>query len=210
MKVKICGLTNLEDALAAVEYGADAVGFIFAPESPRFVSDDVVGEIVSKLPPFVTTVGVFASGGEKDFQHAINACGIDLIQLHGSFPPETLRAFSERAIQVIRIQDARSLDEAVSAPVRVILLDTYRKGVLGGGGVPFDWEIAIQAKRLGKIILAGGLTPDNVREAIEKVRPYGVDVSSGVEMGPGRKDHKKLKRFIEAAKGGRGIHASSE
>ncbi|MFQ5780936.1 MAG: N-(5'-phosphoribosyl)anthranilate isomerase, partial [Nitrospiria bacterium] len=181
MKVKICGLTNLEDALAAVEYGADAVGFIFAPESPRFVSDRIVGKIVSKLPPFVTAVGVFASGGEKDFQHAIDACGIGLIQFHGSFLPETLRAFSGRAIQVIRIQDARSLDEAVSAPGRAILLDTYQKGVLGGGGVPFDWEIAIQAKRLGRIILAGGLTPDNVREAIEKVRPYGVDVSSGVE-----------------------------
>ncbi|HIE64594.1 MAG: phosphoribosylanthranilate isomerase [Nitrospira sp.] len=209
MKVKICGLTNLEDALAAVEYGADAVGFIFVPESPRFVSFEDVAEITSKLPPFVTTVGVFNSAG-KGMQSVIDRCAIDLIQLYGAFPKEISFDFPRRIIQVIRVQDEKSLDVVPPGPVRAFLLDTYREEVLGGSGVSFDWDIAAKAKRFGKVILAGGLTPENVQTAIEKVRPYGVDVSSGVEMRPGKKDHLKLKAFIKAAKEMKETHASSE
>lgn len=210
VRVKICGLTNLEDALAAVEFGADAVGFIFVPESPRFISFEDVAEIISKLPPFATTVGVFTSGGERELQSAIDRCAIDLIQLYGAFPQEISFDFSRRIIQVIRVQDERSLDVVPPVPVRAFLLDTYREEVLGGSGIAFDWDVASKAKRFGKIILAGGLTPENVQAAVEKVKPYGVDVSSGVEMRPGKKDHLKLKQFIEAAKGMEGMHASSE
>ncbi|MFQ5580609.1 MAG: phosphoribosylanthranilate isomerase [Nitrospiria bacterium] len=210
VKVKICGLTNLEDAQAAVEFGADAVGFIFAPESPRFVSLETVAGIISELPSSVTTVGVFTSGGEKEFQSAIDRCGINLIQWHGPFPQDISPDFLWRVIQVIRVRDAQSFEGLPAGPFRAFLLDTYKDGVLGGSGIPFDWDLALKAKRLGKIILAGGLTPENVQAAIEKVKPYGVDVSSGVEMRPGKKDRLKLKQFIKAVKGREGLDASSE
>lgn len=210
MRVKICGITNQEDALMAAEYGADAVGFIFAPESARFAPPETVRKIVSSLPAFVTTVGVFTSGVEKDFRRAIEECGVDLIQFHGFFPPETIRPFTSRAIKVIRVQNEKSLEERSLHPVRAILLDTYHEQHLGGSGASFDWKIAAKATQWGRIILAGGLTPENVEEAVATVRPYGVDVSSGVEIeiggrgsgvgGRRKKDHVKMKRFIEAAK----------
>jgi len=196
--------------MMAAEYGADAIGFIFAPESPRFTPPETVRKIVSSLPAFVTTVGVFTSGEEKDFRRAIDACGIDLIQFHGPFSPEVIRPFASRAIEVIRVRDERSLDAISSADARAFLLDSYHDHHLGGSGQSFDWTIAAKAARLGKIILAGGLTPENVEAAIATVRPYGVDVSSGVEIETGgrgsgvggrrKKDHVKMKRFIEAAK----------
>jgi phosphoribosylanthranilate isomerase len=203
IKVKICGITNLEDALAAAEYGADAVGFIFAAESPRFVPANQVRKIVSALPPFITTVGVFTAGDEKTIRDAVVECGIDLIQFHGPFPSEVVQVFSSRAIQVIRIADEENggtLEEIARAAVRAFLLDTFHPELLGGSGVPFNWDRALQAKKIGSIILAGGLTPENVEEAIVRVRPFGVDVSSGVEMRKGKKDFSKMKRFIEAAK----------
>lgn len=210
MRVKICGITNQEDAMLAVEYGADAVGFIFAPESARFTPPETVRKIVSSLPAFVTTVGVFTSGEEKDFRRAIEECGIDLIQFHGPFAPETIRRFASRAINVIRVRDQKSLDEISLHPARAILLDAYHDQHLGGSGASFGWTIAAKATRLGRILLAGGLTPENVETAIAMAHPYGVDVSSGVEIetggrGPGaggrrKKDHVKMKRFIEAAK----------
>jgi phosphoribosylanthranilate isomerase len=210
MKVKICGITNQEDAMMAAAYGADAIGFIFAPESPRFILPETVRKIVSSLPAFVTTVGVFTLGEEKDFRRAIEECGIDLIQFHGPFAPEVIRPFESRAIKVIRVRDEKSLNEISSHDVRAILLDTHHDQHLGGTGQPFDWRIAAKATRLGRIILAGGLTPENVEAAIATVRPYGVDVSSGVEIETGgrgsgvggrrKKDHMKMKRFIEAAK----------
>lgn len=210
MRVKICGITDQEDAMMAAEVGADAIGFIFAPESARFTPPETVGKIVSSLPAFITTVGVFTSGGEKEFRRAIDECGIDLIQFHGPFLPETIRPFASRAIKVIRVRNEQGLDEISSQGARAFLLDTYHDQHLGGSGQSFDWTIAAKASRLGRIILAGGLTPENVEAAIATVRPYGVDVSSGVEIetggrGPGaggrrKKDHVKMKRFIEAAK----------
>lgn len=209
MQVKICGITHIEDALAAVEYGADALGFVFAPESPRFIRADQVRKIVSALPPFVSTVAVFTAGDEKTIGEAVTACGIDLIQFHGPFSAEIIGSFSSRAIQVIRISDEPSLAKTAVHAVRAILLDTFHPALLGGSGVPFDWAIARSAKKHGNVILAGGLTPENVGEAIAQVQPYGVDVSSGVEMTKGRKDLKKLERFIQAAKRAGGRHAPS-
>lgn len=208
MRVKICGITNLEDALAAADCGADAIGFVFAPDSPRFVPADQVRKMISKLPPFIATVGVFSGGEEKEIRDAVDECGIDLVQFHGPFSSRIVHAFSNRAIQVVRVESERSLEGMASYSVRAFLLDTFHPKMPGGSGVSFDWEIASRAGRFGKIILAGGLTPENVGEAIMKARPYGVDVSSGVEMRKGKKDPVKLKRFIEAAKGG-GMDASS-
>jgi len=209
MRVKICGITNLEDALAAVEYGADALGFVFAPESPRFVPAEVVRKIVSVLPPFVTTVGVFTSGDEKVIRDAVLECGIDLIQFHGPFSRDLLHLFSMRAIQVVRVSGEESLKQMAGASVRAFLLDTFHRELLGGSGLSFNWDFAVEAKRFGRIILAGGLTPENVGDAISRVGPFWVEVSSGVEMRKGKKDLSKLKRFIEAAKGTGGLHASS-
>ncbi len=192
--------------MMAAEYGADAVGFIFAPESARFIPPETVRKIVSSLPPFVTTVAVFTSGDEKDFRRAIDDCGVDRIQFHGPFPPEVVRPFASRAIKAIRVRDEKSLDEIGLYPARAFLLDTYHDQHLGGTGQPFDWAIAAKATRLGKILLAGGLTPENVAEAVAQVRPDGVDVSSGVEMKKGRKDPMKVKAFIKAAKQAGEVH----
>jgi phosphoribosylanthranilate isomerase len=210
MRVKICGITNQEDALIAAEYGADAVGFIFAPESARFTPPETVRKIISSLPAFVTTVGVFTSGEEKDFRRAIEECGIDLIQFHGPFSPETIRPFASRAIKVVRVRDEKSLDETSFREARAVLLDTHHDQQLGGTGRPFDWNIAAKATRLGRILLAGGLTPENVEAAIAVVRPYGVDVSSGVELKKGKKDPLKVKRFIESAKRAGEVHVVAE
>ena len=211
VKVKICGITNLEDALAATEYGADAIGFVFAPESPRFVPTDRIRKIVSALPPFVATVGVFTAGDEKEIRDAVAESGVDLIQFHGPFSSDLIRSFSSRAIQVLRVggENEGRLDERALYSARTFLLDTFHPKLLGGSGISFNWNIALEAKKYGRVILAGGLTPENVEEAIEQVRPYGVDVSSGVEMRKGKKDFAKMKRFIEAAKRAGGGHASS-
>ncbi|MFQ5597050.1 MAG: phosphoribosylanthranilate isomerase [Nitrospiria bacterium] len=200
MHVKICGITNLEDALFAVSCGADAVGFVFAPESPRFVSSDAVERIVSALPPFVTTVGVFTSGTIEEIRDMVDRCCIDRIQFHGAFPVETIHAFSHRAIPVIRVKDARSFEGFDPRSVRAFLLDTFDRHLAGGSGHVFNWDLAQNLRERGKMILAGGLRPDNVQEAVRRVRPYGIDVSSGVESRVGKKDTAKVRAFIEAAK----------
>ena len=200
MRVKICGITNVQDALAAADYGADAVGFVLYKSSPRCVDLKTVKNIIAQLPPFVTTVGVFADTDEKEIHSIVEDCGLDVIQLQGDEPAELCRRLGGRVIKAIRIQDKFSLNRMIPYKVRAFVLDTYREGQLGGTGHTFDWNLAVEAKKFGKIILAGGLTPENVGPAIEQVRPYGVDVSSGVEERIGKKDHSKLKRFIETAK----------
>jgi len=200
MKVKICGITNLEDAFAAVEYGADALGFIFAPESPRYIPVETAEEIISRLPPFVSTVGVVTDASIKEISDIIEICGVDRIQFHGAFSSAIIRPFSRRAIQVIRVKDEASIDISLAVPVRAILLDTYKKGLAGGSGICFNWDLALAAKKLGPIILAGGLNCDNVQEAICKVSPYGLDASSGIESRKGKKDLPKMKQFIRLAK----------
>ena len=191
VKVKICGITNLSDALAAIEYGADALGFIFAKASPRFVTKDQIKQIISGLPPFVTTVGVFTEGTKEEIGDAISECGLSLIQLHGRFSPEIIEAFSHKAIYVI------SLKKLDLYPARAILLDIGQNKIDSiGNDIPLD----LPSFPKTNIILAGGLTPENVREAIVAVNPYGVDVCSGVEIEKGRKDHEKMRRFILNAK----------
>lgn len=202
VKVKICGITNLDDAVAAIESGADALGFVFFDKSPRYISPEEARLIIKKLPPFVVTIGVFVNEKTKRLEEVTNLSGIDVVQLHGDEPPE-MCDISRRVIKAIRVKSVESLETLKNYKDRVstFLLDTFRPDSVGGTGQIFDWDIAQKAKQFGRIILAGGLTPDNIAEAIKRVRPYGVDVSSGVESKVGKKDHKKMKLFIERAKG---------
>lgn len=202
VKVKICGITNLDDAFAAVDFGVDALGFVFFQGSPRHISYDNAAAIIKKLPSFITSVGVFVNQDTEQIEEAIRLTGIDVVQLHGEEPPE-MCAVSRRIIKAIRVKSLESLDPLVhfKDKVSAFLLDAFTPDVYGGTGQIFNWDIAAYAKQFGRIILAGGLTPDNIAEAIQRVRPYGVDVSSGVETEKGKKDHNKMKLFIEKAKG---------
>jgi phosphoribosylanthranilate isomerase len=201
VKVKICGITNIDDAMAAVDFGADALGFVFFQGSPRCISHKDAAAIIKKLPSFVTSVGVFVDETSENIEKMTSWAGIDVIQLHGNEPPD-MCYFSRRVIKAIRVKSLESLDPIIHFKDRVsaFLLDTFTHDVFGGTGLIFNWDIAAYAKQLGRIILAGGLTPDNIAEAIKRVRPYGVDVSSGVESRKGRKDHDKMKLFIDRAK----------
>ena len=201
VRVKICGLTNFDDAFAAVEAGADALGFVFYQNSPRAVSPQKAADIIRKLPPFITTVGVFVNEEPGKIEEIITLTHLDVVQLHGSEPPEAC-FFSRPAVKAIRVKSLESLDPLVHYrdSVTAFLLDTFSPGVLGGTGQIFNWDIATYAKQFGPIILAGGLTPENISEAVKHVKPYGVDVSSGVESEKGKKDHQKIKSFIDQAK----------
>ncbi|RMG69838.1 MAG: phosphoribosylanthranilate isomerase [Nitrospirae bacterium] len=198
--VKICGITRYEDARAAVEFGADAVGFVFYEGSPRHVFPETVKDIISNLPPFVTTVGVFVNATVSEIREIVDFTGINIVQLHGEEPPDEC-AYWPRVIKAFRIKDMTDLRELQRYRVSAYLLDTYSPNEPGGTGKLFNWDIALEAKKFGPIILAGGLTPENVTDAIKKVRPYAVDVSSGVEAEKGIKDHEKMRLFIERAKG---------
>jgi phosphoribosylanthranilate isomerase len=201
LRVKICGITELADALAAAEAGADALGFMFFEPSPRYLSIERAAKIIAGLPPFIARVGVFVDAAEEFIQRAINKCGLDTLQFHGQEPPEFCRKFGLRTIKAFRIQNADSLIPLPSYQTEAWLLDSYRTGKPGGTGAKFSWDLAIAAKNLGRpIILAGGLTPENVAQAVQQVRPYAVDVSSGVESAPGRKDPQLMHDFIAAAK----------
>lgn len=201
VKVKICGITNLKDAEAAVEHGADALGFVFFKDSPRYIHLEKAAGIIRTLPSFINAIGVVANETQKSIETIISLTGVDVIQLHGEEPPRMCQC-SRRIIKAIRVKSLESLDPLKSYRdvVSDFLLDTYAPHTLGGSGQIFNWDIAIEAKQFGRIILAGGLTPDNVTDAVKRVRPYGVDVSSGVEQKKGKKDHKKIKLFIERAK----------
>lgn len=200
VRVKICGVTTVEDAVAAAEAGADAVGLVLYKESPRCISADQAQAIIRELPPFVTTVGLFVNQPTHWVRVMADRCGVDTLQFQGDETPEYCDAFGLRAIKAIRVQDAASLDRMREYRVRAFVLDAYREGEYGGTGQTFDWNLAVAAKAHGRIILAGGLTPENVAEAIRRVRPFAVDVSSGIE-GPvkGIKDHGKIRAFIQAA-----------
>jgi phosphoribosylanthranilate isomerase len=202
VKVKICGITNLNDAMAAVDFGADALGFVFFEGSPRFISYNNAGAIIMRLPSFVTTVGVFVNQKTKEVEKIIDLTGIDVVQLHGNETPEMCNV-SRRVIKAIRVKSLESLDplKNFKEKVSAFLLDTFTPDILGGTGQIFNWDIAVDAKQFGRVILAGGLTPGNITEAVRRVRPYGVDVSSGVELEKGKKDHKKMRLFIDRAKG---------
>jgi phosphoribosylanthranilate isomerase len=199
MRIKICGITRIDDALCAVNTGADMVGFIFVPESKRYITPAQAARIIAALPEHVLPVGVFVDTPRKEVLRAIEESGIRAVQLHGEESPEDADGYSVPVIKAYRVRP--SFDPSVLAPYRVEahLLDTYVSGVHGGTGMVFDWSVARAASAYGKIILGGGLTPENVAEAIRRGAPSAVDVSSGVEHAPGIKAPEKIRRFIVAA-----------
>ncbi|GAB4566610.1 MAG: phosphoribosylanthranilate isomerase [Geothermobacteraceae bacterium] len=199
IRVKICGITSLEDALAAVAAGADALGFVFYDQSPRAVEPAVAARIIRQLPPFVTTVGLFVNETRERVEEVMRGCGLDLIQLHGDETPEDCRFAGRRVVKALRVRDAASLKDADRYDVAGLLLDAWSDDVYGGSGKRFDWTLLQSFADRRPVILAGGLTPENVGDAIRTVRPFAVDVSSGVESAPGVKDPEKVRAFIAAA-----------
>jgi phosphoribosylanthranilate isomerase len=202
IKVKICGMTQLKDALFAVEQGADAIGFIFYKKSPRAVTMKAVREIIAKLPPLVDTVGVFVNESDSRVNKIADYCGLDLVQLHGEESPAFCRKIHRRVIKAFRVKDLQTIKQLEKYPVSGFLLDTFSDNLQGGTGKTFDWNLALPAKKIGPVILAGGLTPRNIRQAISQVRPYGVDVCSGVEKSPGIKDLEKVRAFLKNIRSG--------
>lgn len=200
MRVKICGITNSEDAQTAIELGADALGFVFA-KSPRQMTKEQAGEIIKNLPPFITPVGVFVDERVEKVKEICDFCNIGTVQLHGNEDPSYVNDLVKyKIIKAFRIKAEGDLMPMAIYKAHAFLLDSYVKGTMGGTGVAFNWEIARQAHKYGNIILSGGLTPENVKEAIHIVKPYAVDVSSGVESSPGKKDKQLIKNFIKNAK----------
>lgn len=196
MRIKICGITNSEDALAAVKLGADALGFVFA-KSPRQITKEKARDIIEKLPPFVSPVGVFVDERVDTMKEVCNFCNIRTVQLHGNEAPLYLQDLKGyKIIKAFRIKEEDDVKPLANYKPHAFLLDSYVKGVVGGTGIPFQWEFARQAHKYGHLILSGGLTPENVRKAIRIVKPYAVDISSGVESAPGKKDVELMKRFI--------------
>ena len=199
MKVKICGLTETEDALNAVELGADALGFIFA-SSPRQISPEKACRIIEALPPFVKTVGVFVNEDAAVIREHISYCGLDLVQLHGDESPDFCRDLMPFTIKAFRIKGESSLSLAADYKenVRALLLDTYAPDKAGGTGKTFDWQLAVKVKEAGiPVILSGGLNPSNIGAAINTVKPYAIDVNSGVEECPGKKSCRKMKELMD-------------
>ncbi len=201
VKVKICGITNVDDALHACASGADALGLVFYGKSPRCVTPEQAREIVAALPPFVTTVGLFVNEEPQRIRAIADACGLDVVQLHGDEGPEDCDFGPRRTVKAIRVKDAASLDGHEAYATSALLLDAWVAGAYGGTGANFNWELAANVARERRVILAGGLAPENVSAAVAAVRPYAVDVSSGVEAAPGRKDPAKVAAFIRNAKG---------
>jgi phosphoribosylanthranilate isomerase len=199
--VKICGITSPEDAVAAAQAGADALGFVFYDKSSRHVSVEAAAAAIRVVPPHIVKVGVFVNPDEDLVLHAIAECDLNLLQFHGEETPDFCVQFGLMSMKAFRVRDAQSLSALSTYPTDAWLLDAYSPAQHGGTGERFDWDLAKEAGKLGRpIFLAGGLTPDNVGAAVEQAQPYGVDVSSGVEAAPGRKDHAKVASFIRAAK----------
>jgi len=201
VRVKICGITNLADAQAAVEAGADALGFNFYEKSPRQIPTAAAAEISRGLPAYTLRTGVFVNPSAELVRRAIGECGLKLLQFHGDEAPDFCLQFGLMSMKAFRIRDAGALQELSKYRTDVWLLDAYAPDAFGGTGEKFNWDLAIEAQRPGKpVFLAGGLTPENVAKAVQQVQPFGVDVSSGVESSPGRKDHARVRAFIKAAK----------
>jgi phosphoribosylanthranilate isomerase len=204
LKVKICGITNAEDASVAVAAGADALGFIFYEKSPRYIVPAVAARIIAGLPPLVTAVGVFVNEGLATVRSIMDTCGLALAQLHGNEDPTYCRELSRPAMKALHLKDRTSFLSLAEyqgrAGVRGFVIDAFSELAYGGTGQVADWTLASEAAKTASILLAGGLTPVNVADAIRAVRPYGVDVSSGVESVPGKKDPEKVRAFIDAVR----------
>jgi phosphoribosylanthranilate isomerase len=200
VKVKICGITNYDDAAMAASLGADALGFIFAQASPRKIEPAIASEIMKRLPPFIKSVGVFVNEYIDKIRDITNYCGLDIIQLHGDETPEMCESLMPRTIKAIRVKDDADISQTgeYKGKVKALLLDTYSEKAAGGTGKPFNWDEALEIKTLCiPVILAGGLTPSNIEEAIKKIKPYGVDINSGIEKSPGIKDHELMKELFQ-------------
>ncbi len=196
IRIKICGITSLEDALAAVAAGADALGFVFYEKSPRYISCDIAAAIIQKLPPFISAVGLFVNERKSVIERTASACDLDLIQLHGDEAPEDCLFAGKRVVKALRVKDAASLKQAAKYEVSGLLLDAWNDQLYGGSGESFDWHLLQDFASKYPVILAGGLTAENVADAICQVAPYAVDVSSGVESAPGIKDQQKMAEFV--------------
>lgn len=199
VRVKICGVTRAEDALAAVRLGADALGFNFWPGSKRHITAAAARGIIARLPPFVTPVGVFVNQLEGEMRAIAAETGIQVFQLHGDEPPELCARLPLPVVKAIPVDQVRALSRLLSYEVSAFLLDTPSRGY-GGSGEPFDWSLAEGVSEVAPVILAGGLTPENVAAAVRAVRPYAVDVASGVESSPGVKDMARMSRFFAAVR----------
>jgi len=203
VKIKICGITTVADAAAAAEAGADLIGLMFYEKSPRHISLKTAAKIAGAIPAYVLKTGVFVNPPEELVTRAIGECGLNFLQFHGDEPPEFCVQFGIMSMKAFRIRDRRSLKSLPDYSTDAWLLDACAAGARGGTGEKFNWKLAVEAKKFGRpIFLAGGLTPENIAEAVRGVQPFGVDVSSGVESAPGKKDHTKVRAFIAAARSG--------
>lgn len=197
VRVKICGVRSIEEAEASIEAGADALGFNFWPSSPRYIAPEEAEPIAAALPPFVSIVGVFVNETAARIVEVARLLRLDAVQLHGDETPEFCSRLDwPRKVKAIRVEGEDDLEKVKEFRASAILLDTKVKGSYGGTGERFDWRLAARATRLAPIILAGGLKLENVREAIDTVRPFAIDVCSGVEARPGHKDLSKLRAFM--------------
>ena len=197
VRVKICGVRSIEEAEAAIEAGADALGFNFWPRSPRYISQNAARSVIQRIAPLISSVGVFVNEDQRRIAEIVSDVGLSAVQLHGDETPEFCASLgSIKIIKAFRVSSDFDYASIASYPVSMALLDAGIKGSYGGTGNVFDWRVAIEAKRYARIILAGGLTIENVREAIATVRPMAIDVCSGVEAEPGRKDPDKVRRFM--------------
>lgn len=200
-RVKICGITSVEDAFVAVSHGADALGFVFWPSSGRYLSPAAAGAIIRRLPPMVTTLAVVVDPGADEIDSIVSQSGVDLVQFHGQEPAQFCERCSRPYVKGIRVKsDGDVLEVGDAHPrARAFLLDTYKKGLPGGTGESFDWDL-IPPDFGRPVILAGGLNAGNVGRAIAAAQPFAVDVSGGVERAPGVKDPAKIKQFLREVK----------
>lgn len=197
-QIKICGITNREDAAFVAQCGADAIGFIFHPQSPRYMTPETVKQIIRKLPDDITTVGVFVDLNPLQVKDIVAFCRLDMVQLHGDESPAYCEGFPKsQVIKACALKEEADVEQLGAYPVRAILVDAYDPVRHGGTGERADWTLAVKVKETHPLILAGGLSLANIEEAIKHCSPHAVDINSGVESSPGHKDHKKVKEIIE-------------
>ena len=204
VKVKICGITNVEDALAAIEMGADLIGFNFYPQSKRYVTPDQARAIIDKLPTFVDIAGIFVNAAGEHVRAVAKMCSLNWVQIHGDETPEyceALRWISAKVMKAIRVKDVADIERANDYYTDAILLDAFHPEEYGGTGQKFDWNLVRRLQT--RVFLAGGITPENAVEAVE-VGAYGIDICSGIESTPGKKDHEKMQKLFDNIKHVRG------
>ncbi len=202
VKVKICGITNLEDAKASINAGCDALGFVFYKKSPRYITPQKVNDIIKHLPPNIIKMGVFVNAQEKAVKRIAKLCGLDILQFHGDESSGFCQRFKNyRIIKAFRVKDKIDLEKILKYKIFAYLFDTSVKSKFGGTGKKFNWELLYYLKNIKQpIFLSGGLNYKNIKGAIESVQPDWVDVSSAVEIRPGKKNHKKVREFVRAVK----------